>query len=220
MRHQLLLTDARQLRALADPTRQRVLALLVERPAGVAAIAQQLGVPVTRLYHHVHHLHDAGLIAVVAERPRRGAPERVYRAVARNVAIDRRKLQSGTTLVREPAMASLSASLSAVLSVALGDLRQAALQGRLGVEDGGEDAAVVSYRHIRASPATARQLRRRLSRWLAACAAAHDPNASSEYGLFVAFYPAPDGTRPSPATPRKREARPKKRSPAGPRFES
>ena len=61
--------------------RQRLLALFAE-PMTVKAAAERLGVPPTRLYHHLDRLRLEGLIEQVAEQRRRGAMERTFLASA------------------------------------------------------------------------------------------------------------------------------------------
>lgn len=217
MKDRLLLTDARQLAALADPRRQRLLTLLVDAPGTVRSLAAQLGEPVTRLYHHVHTLAEAGLIEVVDAARRRGTTERVYRAVARHVALDRALLRASGEAPGNGA--ALVDAFADVLATALADLQRAAGDGCLGQADRGEDAAVVSYRRLRATPAALRVLRRRLGRWLAAATAVHDPAAAREYGIFVAFYPAPaDGVDAAPPRPTGPRAAPRASPPSGARL--
>ena len=55
-------------------------------------LANELGEPPTRLYHHVSALESAGLIALVETRPNRGTVEKYYRAMARRYQVDRRLL--------------------------------------------------------------------------------------------------------------------------------
>jgi hypothetical protein len=72
---------ADQLRAVQDPFRQRLLGVLAE-PRTVKAAAEALGVPLSRLYHHVDQLLAVGLIRVVSEQRRRAAVERTFQAIA------------------------------------------------------------------------------------------------------------------------------------------
>ena len=51
-----------QLRAVADPTRRRILSLLRERAASTTELAEALGQPKGTVGHHVKVLEDAKLI--------------------------------------------------------------------------------------------------------------------------------------------------------------
>ncbi len=75
-----------RLRAFADPFRQRLLGVLAT-PHTVKAAAERLGVPLSRLYHHIDQMLAAGLIRVVSERRRRAAVERTFQAAARRFEV-------------------------------------------------------------------------------------------------------------------------------------
>lgn len=62
------LQELDQLKALADPLRQRILQALCQEPMTTKQVAQQLGEKPTRLYHHVSTLEQAGLIQIVETR--------------------------------------------------------------------------------------------------------------------------------------------------------
>lgn len=79
----LPVSDPRQLKAFADPLRNRILHLLADREATNQQLAAALGQPQARLLHHVRVLLDAGLIVLVEERVRGGNVEKYYRATAR-----------------------------------------------------------------------------------------------------------------------------------------
>jgi DNA-binding transcriptional ArsR family regulator len=76
-----------QLKALADPLRQRILRAFCCDSATTMQIAGQLKEKPTRLYHHVDQLEKAGLIELVDTRQNRGTVEKYYRAVARRFMI-------------------------------------------------------------------------------------------------------------------------------------
>jgi DNA-binding transcriptional ArsR family regulator len=75
-------TELDQIRALADPLRQRILAALTSAAHTTKQIAGLLKEKPTRLYHHVEILERAGLIRLTETRPNRGTVEKYYRAVA------------------------------------------------------------------------------------------------------------------------------------------
>jgi hypothetical protein len=66
------------MRALAHPLRLRLVELFAQCPRTPKQAAALLGVPPTRLYHHVHALEHAGLIRLRETRPKRGASEKYY----------------------------------------------------------------------------------------------------------------------------------------------
>lgn len=85
-RSTFLIETPKQLRALAEPLRQRLLRQFA-RPSTIKEAAERLGEPLTKLYHHVDQLQAAGLIAVVSEQRRRAAVERTFQAVATTFAV-------------------------------------------------------------------------------------------------------------------------------------
>jgi DNA-binding transcriptional ArsR family regulator len=67
-------------RALADPTRLRLLERLWGRPQSAKELAKWAGLPPDRLYYHLAQLEQAGLIEIAEYRRLRGGKvERVYR---------------------------------------------------------------------------------------------------------------------------------------------
>ena len=82
-----LIGDVETLRAISDPTRLRILETMVQRqdPAwSVKELAAEMGVPQTRLYHHVEQLLERDLIRPVERRVVSGIIETRYRVVARS----------------------------------------------------------------------------------------------------------------------------------------
>jgi DNA-binding transcriptional ArsR family regulator len=75
-----------ELRALAHPLRLRMMELFAEAPRTTLQVAELLGQPPTRLYHHVKALERAGLVRVRETRRVRGTVERWYEAPARLVS--------------------------------------------------------------------------------------------------------------------------------------
>src|SRR5215470_15863362 len=73
-----------ELRALAHPLRLRILELFAEAPRTTKQVADLLGEPPTRLYHHVAALERAGLLKLKETRKNRGTVEKWYEAVARS----------------------------------------------------------------------------------------------------------------------------------------
>src|SRR5262245_61562583 len=71
-----------ELRALAHPLRLRILELFAEAPRTTMQVAELLGQPPTRLYHHVNALERSGLLRLRETRPNRGTVEKWYEAVA------------------------------------------------------------------------------------------------------------------------------------------
>jgi hypothetical protein len=66
----------------------RLLELFAEAPRTTKQAAEHLGLPPTRLYHHVAALERVGLVRVRETRPNRGTIEKHFEAVARGFEMD------------------------------------------------------------------------------------------------------------------------------------
>ena len=75
--------DADTFELLADPTKLEILELTAV-PRSVSEIAEEMGVPRTRLYHHVGVLEEAGVIAVADTRQSGAMTEKLYLAAAKS----------------------------------------------------------------------------------------------------------------------------------------
>jgi DNA-binding transcriptional ArsR family regulator len=79
----LVVQDPKQLRALADLTRGRIVGLLGQRAASTTELAAALDMPKGTVGHHLKVLEKAGLIRVVRTRQVRALTEKYYGRVAR-----------------------------------------------------------------------------------------------------------------------------------------
>ncbi len=85
------ISNVETLRALADPTRLKLLSALMQGPASampvmsVKELAAQIGEPQTKLYRHMKQLEAAGLIRVAASRVVSGIVEQRYQACQRDL---------------------------------------------------------------------------------------------------------------------------------------
>jgi len=70
--------ETQQLRALAHPLRLKLLESFARGNCTTMQVAEQLGQPPTRLYHHVNALERAGLLRLRETRPNRGTTEKYY----------------------------------------------------------------------------------------------------------------------------------------------
>src|SRR6185503_9614296 len=81
----MLKRNVSDLRALAHPLRLRIMELFAESPKTTKRVAELLGEPPTRLYHHVAALERAGLIRLKETRKNRGTVEKWYQAISRTL---------------------------------------------------------------------------------------------------------------------------------------
>ena len=70
------------------------LAEILATPKTAKEAAEDLGVPVTRLYYHLNALLDTGLVKVVDERPKGALKERVFQVTAKTIRPSRAFLET------------------------------------------------------------------------------------------------------------------------------
>lgn len=83
--NEVVADSAERLKALADPTRQLILDLVLEREMSVTELAGRVGRSKGTVAHHVEALVAAGLLKVVRTRKVRATEERFYGRVARTI---------------------------------------------------------------------------------------------------------------------------------------
>jgi DNA-binding transcriptional ArsR family regulator len=188
------LTDLDQVKVLADPLRIRILELFCEERT-TKQVAEILGQPLTRLYHHVSALERVGLIRVARTRQRRGALEKYYLAVAKTFSADLRLFSSGEAAQAEDAVGGVAAQF---LDNTSADLRALIERGGEGLE-GLEEAGVLTYLEVRASPKEMKAIRARLTKIIQSISrpASKAGPASRPYRLTIAFFPLVEGRRSS-----------------------
>jgi DNA-binding transcriptional ArsR family regulator len=180
------LSTLKQVKALTDPLRLRVLEVFIRQQVTTKQAATLLGETATKLYHHVQILEDAGLIRLVETRKNRGTVEKYYRAVAEDFVVDRHLLE----LTRGPTRATKeyeSLFLSA-LEATLSDARKSVAAGLIKPIQEGRNALVYRRRFC-GSEAAIKELMARVQGWIAECQAAEEGQGEVQYGLTIAFYP-------------------------------
>ncbi|MER5710495.1 winged helix-turn-helix domain-containing protein [Streptomyces sp. NPDC042898] len=157
-----------QFAALAHPLRQRLLAALGHRPATTSQLAAQLDAKKGNVAHHLKVLREAGLVHIAETRQVRGGTEQYHQRTARHM------------VVAEPQAAGTAAMLAAVAQ----ELDRSPAETHL------------TLRHLRLSPAKARELGETLAQLV------DEAEESAEdqpvHGVLVALY---QQAQPTPARP-------------------
>ena len=151
---QLDLDDLDLLTELTHPTRSRIIRSL-KQPRTVAEVAEQLGMPVTRLYHHVNRLEDLGFIRVVATRRVAAVTERRYQVAAKSFSI-------ADDLVASADKAELAAALGALFDVAKLRFQREVELGDAMLSDRREEQSMLSLAAAHLSPTRRDELLARL----------------------------------------------------------
>jgi DNA-binding transcriptional ArsR family regulator len=156
------LTNLEQMKVLADPLRIRMLELFGEERT-TKQVAEMLGQPPTRLYHHVAALERMGLVRLTRTQQRRGALEKYFLAVARAFTADPRLSSSGKARqVREAA--------HGVGGAASGEHERRsgrAARARRGPRGSGA-GSVLAYLEVRGSPGELKAIGARLKKFIKA----------------------------------------------------
>jgi DNA-binding transcriptional ArsR family regulator len=170
--------DPKQLRALGDTFRARIVMLLRERAASTTELAAALETPKGTVGHHVKVLETAGLIRVVRTRKVRALTEKYYGRVARLFV-----LQGDEAMPDELRGGVLAAMM----------LRQAADE----LIAAGDEKVTSALIHVRLTPEVQRRFERRLNRLVADLQRADDP-AGTSHALAYALFRAPTPLPPPP----------------------
>jgi DNA-binding transcriptional ArsR family regulator len=142
-----------ELRALAHPLRLRILELFAERARTTKQVADLLGEPPTRLYHHVAALERAGLLVLRETRKNRGTVEKWFEAVAPSF--------SGTPSGRGTRPAKESAARRAV---AMTVVEQSRREVALAMHHRGDEPPLVARVVVVAQPKRIAEFRKRVYR--------------------------------------------------------
>ncbi len=182
------IADPETLRALGDPTRVRILETMVQRQAAwsVKELAGALGVPQTRLYHHVDQLLAHDLIRAVERRVVSGIIETRYRPAALTFQLDRRMFAAEAD---EATRAVLHDTLVAVFDTARDEVEQAIRAGAAVAGPGGDDRMLVTRGLVQLTPERAAELRRRLLELEAEFDDADPADGAQPWGIVLAVYP-------------------------------
>jgi DNA-binding transcriptional ArsR family regulator len=172
----LVVRDTKQLKALADGLRGRIVGMLRERSASTTELASALGLPKGTVGHHVKVLERAGLIRVVRTRRVRAVTEKYYGRVARLFVL--RGDDDATDGVAPGALAAVM-------------LRHAADELLASQPQTDESA----FLHVRLTRRDAARLSRRLNRLIDDYLAADDPSGDL-YAVVASTFPTDSGLPP------------------------
>jgi DNA-binding transcriptional ArsR family regulator len=179
-----VIRDLETLKLIADATRAAILELLAE-PRSVTQLAEALGVPRTRLYHHIDLLVARSVIEQVDERRVGALRERFYALTAKTFRPSPRLLQSGDVNERADALTTL------ILDTTKADLRRSLVSGEAEPDDGGRKRLGAGRSIAFLTPERAAQLIGELEDVVARFDDAHEDAPNARPFAFVwALYPS------------------------------
>lgn len=176
----LEIRDAAAFKAVGDPLRTRLLALLLERGASTRELAEAVERPAGTVAHHLAVLEEAGLVKVVRTRKVRAMTERYYGRTAR------------TFLFQEPEADPGSVPAQWMLREALAEATAGARAGTGEGHTGG-----TTLRYARIPDEVAATFLERLAA-LAEEFSSQERSGTTTYGLIAGIFrtswrPLPDG---------------------------
>jgi DNA-binding transcriptional ArsR family regulator len=190
MEQTLVVDRITQLKALADPLRQRILSAFCCAPATTKQIAIRLGEKPTRLYHHVDLLEEAGLLILIETRQNRGTVEKYYQAAARHFVIDHRLLHTAADTGEAPAEAQ--STVINMLQSALNEARDSFDRQRIQTS-GATQTVMLGQARLQLTESQAQTLIEKLSAWLDTCCDVEEMGDAKPYLLNVALFPLQAG---------------------------
>ncbi len=188
------ISSAETLRAVSDPTRMRLMEVMVQRqdpPWSVKELAAALAVPPTRLYHHVEQLLAHGIIVPVERRVVSGIIETRYRVAALSFQLDRRLFEGDT----DEATRAIHDTLVTVFDTARDEI-EAAMRSAASTPPAGRtgeparDRVLIVRNVARLSPDRAAEYRRRFNELQQEFGDEDAPDAQA-WGVVLAVYPIP-----------------------------
>jgi DNA-binding transcriptional ArsR family regulator len=172
MRHAFVVDDLETLKVIAEPTRVALIELLAE-PRSVTQLADALGVPRTRLYHHVELLESKGVVEQVDSRRAGALTERIYALTAKTFRPSARLLRSG----------DVETFTTWIFDATKADIGRAAAAGDSAPLAGGRSIAFLDE-------ATAHAFADELQALVERFDAAHDERCERPYAFVWALYPS------------------------------
>ena len=160
------LREFAQVRALADPLRQKMLGAFAREPLTTKQVAACLGENPTKLYHHAGLLERAGLIRLVETRRKRGTTEKYYRAVAQQFAVERNLLAPVAAIAARGGPPTAPAAIfETAIRTASAELRQTLAAAA--TEPGGDrsEKVMLLQTRVRATAAQVAALRKKIQAW-------------------------------------------------------
>jgi DNA-binding transcriptional ArsR family regulator len=130
---ELVIDDLDLIAELTHPTRSALIHRL-RTPHSAAELAERLGVPVTRLYHHLNRLEELGMITVVATRRSGSKTERRYRNVAKGYRVE-------PSVARDRSPEAVGTVIGALFDIAKHDMQRELALGTLDPASLEDDAA-------------------------------------------------------------------------------
>ncbi len=195
----LVISTAEQFKAIAEPTRTRILGIIQSQPATAKQIADRLQIAPGAAGHHLQTLEAAGLAQVVAKRLVRGIVAKYYARTARIFAYDVPPEVTGGLSPTMEIMTTAANELAETIAEA-GAATAPETTSNAGQRCGDNHDLHMSFPHARMSPERAKVFKERLSAIVEDLI--HEPNDpnGTVYGMCVALFRSPRYMQSGPPT--------------------
>jgi predicted ArsR family transcriptional regulator len=199
----LTIASVEQFKAIAEPTRTRILGIIQNHPATAKQIADRLKIAPGAAGHHLQVLEAAGLAQVVAKRLVRGIVAKFYARTARIFVYD---LPPEVTGERSPTVDIMTTAANELTETLAESKTESKVESRTEMEASANEregrGLHTSFPHGRMSPERAMEYAERLSAIVEdLIAEPYDPDGEV-YGMIVALFRSPDYMQSAPQAPR------------------
>jgi predicted ArsR family transcriptional regulator len=174
-----VISTAEQFKAIADPTRTRILGIIQNQPATAKQIADRLKIAPGAAGHHLQVLEAAGLAQIVARRLVRGIVAKYYARTARIFAYDPPSEVTG----------SLAPSMD-IMTTAVNELAETMAEA--GPQGAEQRVLKTAFPRARMSEERAKVFMERLEAIVEDLVAEPYDAAGQVYGMGVALFRSPD----------------------------
>ncbi len=178
---ELFVTTPQQFKAIGDPTRSRILAIIRHRPATAKQIANTLKIAPGTIGHHLQVLEAAGLAQVVARRLTHGIIAKYYTRTARIFKFDFAPEVRGNMSVALDIISKVRDELAESISA----------YGDTATTNGEDGLCQVGFPHTRLSAERAQEYSQRLQTLIHDFLSEPDDPHGQIYGLGIALLLAP-----------------------------
>ena len=180
--------DLETLKLIVTEPRIEIIELL-RKPSSVGELADRMGVPRTRLYHHINTLEEIGAIVVVDERRAGALNEKIYQVAARSFQPSEDFLESATP--REQAIGILDS----LFSITRSDLVRAVERDRVSLGDAESKRSMMIARHmLTLTPERRAEFVGRLESLIHEFADHEESDETEPFGLLIIAHPSSRST--------------------------
>jgi DNA-binding transcriptional regulator GbsR (MarR family) len=175
-----------QIKVIASPLRMKLLEAFSNKPMTTKQVAQSLGMPATKLYHHVDALEQASLIKLVKTQKKRGTTEKYYQTVAHRFSIDRKifELRPQT----KKTINELQTMVTSMFDDTLSEINQSIAE-KLIKPKNKHRPTILTHSYISTTPDQIEKICKKIDTFIKGFCSMKHRRGAVKYGLTLALYP-------------------------------